>query len=158
MALQLQRCAGISAAEARLACYDALTQRSKDSASSAASSAPPSSATPPVAHLPTPAAAPAAPDAIAAAVSDPKNFGLTLAQQHLAAAGPQSITARIDSTGSGQNGQISVLLDNGQTWTVVSDSDNWISAGETVTIKRAALGSFTMLTSSHHSYKVRRLR
>jgi hypothetical protein len=33
-----------------------------------------------------------------------------------------------------------------------------VSQGQAVTIKRAALGSYLLVTPSHHSYTVRRLR
>jgi hypothetical protein len=49
------------------------------------------------------------------------------------------------------------VLDSGQTWTVLDD-DGRVSAGDAVTIKKATLGAFLMMTPSHHSYRVRRLR
>jgi hypothetical protein len=50
-----------------------------------------------------------------------------------------------------------VVLDSGQTWTVM-DNDGRLAAGDAVTIKRAALGSFLMLTPSNHRYRVRRVK
>jgi hypothetical protein len=80
-----------------------------------------------------------------------------LAQQHLAYAGAQTITARIDVLSTDQNNQTHVVLDNGQSW-LIMENDGWVSQGQAVTIKRAALGSYLLVTPSHHSYTVRRLR
>jgi len=82
---------------------------------------------------------------------------LTPAQQHISDLGPQSITAHISIVSSDQIGRTLVVLDSGETWTVM-DNDGRLSSGDAVTIKRAALGSFLMKTPSNHSYRVRRLR
>ena len=95
-----------------------------------------------------------APAAIAA---DPKNFGLTPAQQHTTDLGPKSIAAQISIVSSDQSGRTLIVLDNGETWTV-TDNDGRLSSGDAVTIKRAALGSFLMFTASNHSYRVRRIK
>jgi hypothetical protein len=50
-----------------------------------------------------------------------------------------------------------IVLDIGQTWSV-PDNDGRLSKGDQVTIKRAALGSFLLITRANHSYPVRRLR
>ena len=89
--------------------------------------------------------------------ADPKNFGLTPAQQHTTDLGPKSIAAHISIVSSSQAGQTFVVLDSGQTWTVM-DNDGRLASGDTVTIKRAALGSFLMMTPSNHSYRVRRIK
>jgi hypothetical protein len=93
----------------------------------------------------------------AAIAADPKNFGLTPAQQHTADLGPKSIAAQISIVSSDQIGRTLVVLDNGETWTVM-DNDGRLSSGDAVTIKRAALGSFLMFTASNHSYRVRRIK
>jgi hypothetical protein len=98
-----------------------------------------------------------APVSAAAIASDPKNFGLTAVQQHTADVGPKSIAAQISIVSSDQTGRTLVVLDNGETWTVM-DNDGRLSSGDAVTIKRAALGSFLMLTRSNHSYRVRRIK
>jgi hypothetical protein len=139
----MARCAAVASHEARLACYDALAHRPPDQASSAAASVLPS--TPPPAAAPT------------AATTDPKNFGLTAAQQHPTDAGPKAIAAHIAVVSSDKLGHTTVVLDSGQTWTVLDD-DGRISAGDAVRIKRAALGSYLMFTPSNHSYSVRRAR
>jgi len=160
----LARCAAIAAPDARLACYDALAHRPADAAPSAVTVKPPAAAKEPsaVAEKSSAAAAAQSPAAAApasaAAISaqDPKNFGLSLAQQHMAFAGPTSIKARVEAINSGPNGQAYIVLDSGQTW-LIGENDGWISKGDEVTIKRAALGAFLLTAPSNHSYHVRRV-
>jgi hypothetical protein len=160
---EMARCAAITAPDARLACYDALGRRpaTKSPLPAAAPPAVPAPA-PTVTAAPIPATAAPAVAAATAAPSmvsnpaDPKNFGLTAAQQHTADVGPKSIAAHISTVSSNQIGQTLVVLDSGQTWTVM-DNDGRLSEGDAVTIKRAALGSFLMRAPSNHTYRVRRL-
>jgi hypothetical protein len=140
------RCAAIDAADARLACYDELGGRPRTDANSSGRGA--SQVAAPAAALSPPAPPP---------VDDLKNFGLTPAQQHVVETGPTSITARIANISSDQLGHATLLLDNDQTWSL-SDNDGRISAGDPVSIKRGALGSFILLTRSNHTYHVRRVR
>jgi hypothetical protein len=172
----LASCARIDAADARLACYDALAHRPADRIPSVSAVKPPAAAAqissvaaapaaaPAAATAATGAAAPAPVPATAAPVSaaalaaqDPNNFGLSLAQQHVASAGPTSIKARIAAINPGPNGQTYLVLDSGQTWTM-GENDGWLSTGDAVTIKRAALGSFLLTAPSNHSYHVRRVQ
>jgi hypothetical protein len=176
----MARCAVIPAPDSRLACYDALAHRPVDKVPSASAKDIPMRATaaaiapgaapttvptrttagaPTTAPVPiTAAAAPTqAPASAAAIAADPKNFGLTPAQQHTADLGPKSIAAQISIVSSDQTGRTLVVLDNGETWTVM-DNDGRLSSGDAVTIKRAALGSFLMMAPSNHSYRVRRIR
>jgi hypothetical protein len=156
----MARCAVIPAPDSRLACYDALAHRPADKMPSAAAKSTPAPA-------PTPARAPAAaapaaaaaqaPVSAAAVAADPKNFGLTAAQQHTVDAGPKAIAAHIAVVSSDKLGHTTIVLDSGQTWTVLDD-DGRLSAGDAVRIKRAALGSYLMFTPSNHSYSVRRAR
>ncbi len=168
----MARCAVIPAPDSRLACYDALAHRPAAKVPSAAvkstpvpaAVAAPAAATTPAA-APASAATPAAPAAApaqaplsaAAIAADPKNFGLTPAQQHTADLGPKSIAAHISIVSSDQLGRTLVVLDSGETWTVM-DNDGRLNSGDAVTIKRAALGSFLMMTPSNHSYRVRRVK
>ncbi|HEY2684317.1 MAG TPA: hypothetical protein VGI93_12450 [Steroidobacteraceae bacterium] len=173
----MARCASIKANDARLACFDALAAASAQGATRPAPSAPiarqapiaPAAPVPPSAPVaPVAPAAPQAPAAAAATaqaganptvfdVADPKNFGLIPGQRHFVEQGPKSEAARIISMATGQLGRSTLVLDNGQTW-VVLDDDGWLSSGQEVKIKRATLGSFTMLAPSHHTYKVHRVQ
>ncbi|MEO7208226.1 MAG: hypothetical protein ABI356_01405 [Steroidobacteraceae bacterium] len=160
----MARCAVIPTPDSRLACYDALVHRPADKLSAAAKGIPPPAPAPvratvpasaPVAAAPTAPAAQAPVSAAAMAAADPKNFGLTPAQQHLSGVAPNSIAAHISVVSSDQVGHTLVVLDSGETWTVM-DNDGRLNSGDAVTIKKAALGSFLLLTSSNHSYWVRR--
>jgi hypothetical protein len=50
-----------------------------------------------------------------------------------------------------------MALDNDQRW-AVEDNDGRLSVGDAVRIKRAAMGSFLMITASNHTYRVRRTK
>jgi hypothetical protein len=141
----MARCAAIGAREARLDCFDALARQLSNKASPATPSVASTAATPP----------PGAAAAVSAA--DPKNFGLTAAQQHTADLGPKMITANIANLSSDQTGATLVVLDNGETWSV-AHNDGWLASGQAVRIKKASAGAFLMFIPSNHSYHVRRLR
>ncbi|HEY0800613.1 MAG TPA: hypothetical protein VGD54_07200 [Steroidobacteraceae bacterium] len=122
--------------------------------------APTAAQTPAQPQAPTSAQAPLIPQTAAspaAIAADPKNFGLTAAQQHTLDLGPKSIAAHISVVSSNPSGSTFIVLDNDQTW-IVLDNDGRLSKGDAVTIKRAALASFLMMTPSNHSYRVRRTK
>jgi hypothetical protein len=151
---EMARCAGVAAPDTRLACYDALAHRPADKVPVAAVPIrPPASAqAPALARLPAAQAS----ESDVAFAADPKNFGLAPAQQHLDKVGPKVITAHIAAVSAGQSGQATIVLDSGQTW-AVSDNDGRLAMGDAVTIKKATLGAFLMMTPSNHSYRVKRL-
>jgi hypothetical protein len=163
----MRRCAAIPARDARLDCYDGLAHQlsGKDAAPTAVQipATPPAPAPAPVSASASARAAPADSPAAtqapptAAVAGDPKNFGLTAAQQHTLDLGPQMITANISILSSNQKGETLVVLDNGQTWSL-TDNDGWLAAGQAVRIRKAAMGSYLMLIPSNHSYHVRRLK
>jgi hypothetical protein len=182
-AADLARCAAMTAPDARLACYDSL---STPPASPAAPAAPTASASAPPAPVinavpaPAPPAATPAPAVLAPAAAssvpastgntassaapadDPQNFGFTQAQvqAHTQAPPPpglQSIQAHLTNVLTDRQGNGYVLLDNGQIWTYQGD-DGRMRPGEPVTIKRASLGSYIMVTQSKRSYHVTRQR
>jgi hypothetical protein len=148
---EMARCAAIAAADSRLSCYDALAHRLPDRTASTV---------PKVTPAPASAAgavAPVSPATVASIAADPNNFGLSAVQTHTADLGPKSIAAHISIVSSDQSGRTNVVLDSGQTWTVM-EPDGFLNSGDAITIKRAALGSFLMMTPSNHSYRVRRLK
>jgi len=137
----LARCASIEDSAARLACYDALSGAN--------------------AHgNPTASSQPAAASAAASTFSaDPQNFGLTEAQRAPAQAqsGPKSIQARVAKIDESTDGHAAAVLDNGQTWVFIDgEQDAGLKPQDPITIRRGALGSFLLITPSHHSYHVRR--
>jgi hypothetical protein len=102
------------------------------------------------------AAGQAAPAARSADPDDPSNFGLTRQQLKAAPAGPASIKATVAQITEDRLSHVYLVLDNGQTWGF-TEPDPRVRPGDSVTIKRAALGSFLMLTPSRRSYRVERL-
>jgi hypothetical protein len=158
-AAALARCAAIAEPGARLACYDALSGVKSDSKTAAASPAAVAAPTPAAgASAPAPAPAPAAASSFA---SDPQNFGLTEAQRAPASlqAGPKSIEAHVTKMNETRQGSASAVLDNGQIWVFVDgEQEADVRPQDLITIKRGALGSFVLVTRSHHSYHVRRIQ
>ena len=177
----LAKCAAIASAQERLACYDALSNPPGPSAAPAAPAAAPPAMAPaaptvaaPSAPAPKPGTAAAAPVAAppvsvpvpapaaaapaAAAAADGGNFGLSAAQQKIAPTGPESIQAKVDHVYVNNASKSYVALDNGQTWTS-TDGNFDLFDGESVTIRRAALGSFMLVsTKSKRTYHVRRVQ
>jgi hypothetical protein len=135
----LARCAAIAAADARLVCYDALAGRpsTADGASAAG-------ATPPTA---------------AAGANDPHSFGLSQIPVPEAPQAPAAIHAHVAEVIDTGVARASVVLDNGQAWTFTEPADDaGLRPGDAVTVKRAALGSFMLVTPSKHGYHVHRTR
>lgn len=123
-------CAAIAAADERLACYDALA-KGKSSGARAAS-------------------------ADARSESADASFGTV--RRKLPAKppqGPEMIKAVVAKVSVDRLGTVSVSLDNGQSWTF-HDPDALLRSGDAVTIRRAALGSFLMTTPARHTYRVQR--
>jgi hypothetical protein len=185
-AADLARCAAMTAPDARLACYDSLSAPPAAPAAPAAPTVsapalpppaptvPVTNAVPPPVVTPGPVAvpAPAAATSIrastgntassAAPADDPQNFGFTQAQVQAHSQAPpppglQSIQVHITNVLTDRQGNGYVLLDNGQMWTYQGD-DGRMRPGEPVTIKRASLGSYIMVTQSKRSYHVTRQR
>ena len=73
-----------------------------------------------------------------------------------APAGPDSVKAIVSQLTEDRLNNVYLVLDNGQTWNF-TDPNPRVRPGDTVTIKRAALGSFLMTTPSRRSYRVQRL-
>ena len=149
-----QRCAEIGDDFARLACYDAIFRKPVASAASTA--------------VPAAAAAPAAATgtAAASAATNPEaDFGLTeaakrardpqKAQQEM----PESITGAVAAVGRRPAGELTVTLENGQVWTqVMVDQRARVAVGDTVTIKKAALGSHLLVTQGRYATRVQRVK
>jgi hypothetical protein len=184
-AADLARCAAMTAPDARLACYDSLSAPPAPVATPApaapaaptasAPALPPPAPTAPVTNappapvaVPAPAVATSVPASTgntaptAAPADDPQNFGFTRAQVQAHTQSPpppglQSIQVHITNVLTDRQGNGYVLLDNGQMWTYQGD-DGRMRPGEPVTIKRASLGSYIMVTQSKRSYHVTRQR
>jgi hypothetical protein len=157
-------CVAIADDAARLACYDRALGRP------AASKPAPVAATAPAATVATAAAAASAapaPAAPAPAKKDPVGeFGLSEeakqakdpAKAAEAAAAPASITARVVSLRWRKYGEFVVTLDNAQVWAQIEPMPSAVvKVGDTVTIKKALFGSYTLVTAGRIGTKVRRL-
>jgi hypothetical protein len=144
-------CAAIEDASQRLACYDKLSGRA-----SAPPVAPPAAAAP-ASNFGLPPPRPVPPPATPPTAPSPQTFGLYAAEHPLPPADP-SLTANVVQLGSDSNGRSTVTLEGGQIWEYLDEADPVLMVGQSVTIHRAALGSFQMTTPSKRTHRVRRLR
>jgi hypothetical protein len=132
----LRACAVIGAESERLACYDALARRS----------------------APRETRAPAPQRAEPAAQSPPREaFGLYSAEHPAVQLTTQSVAARVVRVSANPGGRPIVELEGGQRWEL-DEPDALLAAGDPVSIRRAALGSFLMTTPAKRTHRVRRLR
>jgi len=160
----LKACASIDAATERLTCYDQLAGR-KASSSAVTSATPRAAAVAPTPSSVTAAAAAApgngtpAPTLAPQALAPPPKeaFGLYRVEHPAAPQGESSITGRIVSMATGANGRPTVALEAEGVWEL-DGPDLVLSKGDTITIKRAALGSYLMTTPSGRMHRVKRLR
>jgi len=132
------QCAGMSDDHARLACYDSIFRAGGASHQGAA--APPARSNP------------------------QEDFGLTEAAKEArtpeaAGRAPPSISGKVASVARRPTGEFVVTLDNGQVWTQL---DSYpvvrLAAGDTVTIKKASLGSYLLVTPGKTTARVRRTK
>ncbi len=145
---ELAHCAAIVAVDQRLACYDSLAvAKMQPQAVPAAKAAGPAGAAAAAATAGT-AAAPAPATAAAG------GFGMSTHAQPTEQV-TQLITAHVVSGNGDRQGNVYVVLDNGQTWTY-ADAGGPPQAGGAVTIRRASLGSYLLTTPSHHTFRAQR--
>lgn len=140
----LQACAEIGTSAERLACYDRLAGRVPPAPRAGASGA--------AARPSSGAAAPPPPP-------PPQNesFGLYHAEHPAPPAPAKSLTARVVALGVSSNGHTTVALEGGELWEL-DDPDPVLAQGDSVTIRRAAFGSFLMTTPTRRTHRVHRLR
>jgi hypothetical protein len=136
----VKACAAIRKNAERLACYDS---RVYPLATGAAAAAPPT---------------PSAEEVFGAESS----VVATPAQQE-AKAPPEreelsKITAHVTAISTLPRGELQIELDNGQVWRQVDPHELLLHTGDSVTIARAALGTFRMTTSTGRVSKVQRVR
>jgi hypothetical protein len=169
----LAPCVDISSAADRLACYDKLAGRVSAPKALAASpsAAAPAPAAPAAASPAAASPAPAAPAAVTSVAAAPaptaapteEDFGrskVRMVRKAASSGAPpeiKSITAKVAAFGRSPNGRSRVTLDNGQIWEYQDDPDPLLSVGDSVTIKRARLGSFLLQTPAKLSHRVSRI-
>jgi hypothetical protein len=98
-----------------------------------------------------------------AAATPEASFGLVAGTREAPKQAPtegsdlQSVQSTVKAFSRSSDGSTVFHLDNGQSWRQLSGGDTMLKAGDTVTIERAALGSFQMKVPSGRSTKVRRI-
>ena len=157
---ELARCAAVSSPSERLACYDKLAGRSPRESAAASASAPQRpSAAPPSATIGTSStsagAAAAATIAPTTASEAAGRFGLPPPPPTVPE--PAKIEARVTRVNADRQGNATLILDNGQTWSVQA-ADQWLQSGDQITIRQAALGSYLLTTPARHTYRVHRVQ
>lgn len=156
----LRACAGIGVDAQRLACYDQLAGRpAKSGTSTAAAAAPDASSVSSTPQVSAPAAGAAAAStgtAMAAPPADPQTFGLAAVEHPVAPAQAPSLQARVIGVGTSPSGHMTMTLQGGAVWEL-EETDPLLAAGDTVTIRRASLGSFLLETPAKRTHRVRRL-
>lgn len=132
------KCTVITDDRARLACYDQAHMR------------------------PIPPDAGAVPDAAAGSLQE---FGLSASTLRARESGKtdqpetDSVSAVVTAIGHGRTGSSVITFDNGQVWEQVDASERLVlTAGMSVTIRRAALGSYKLVTPSRGAVRVRRIK
>ena len=163
-------CVAVSDDAARLACYDRAygrnaASKSAATAGAAAAATAAGAAAPKSPAVASPTAVHAAP--AAATPKDPvTEFGLTEAAKQAkdpakaaeAAKAPTSVTAKVISVRFKKYGEFVVTLDNGQVWEQNEPMPSAIvRVGDTVTVKKAVLGSYTLVTAARVATKVHRV-
>jgi hypothetical protein len=135
-----RRCAALDDDRARLACYDSIFGRPAASA---------------------PVDAPAA----ATAANAEADFGLTEAAKRAREPEeskerfPESISGTVAKVARQPAGELVLTLENGQVWTQLQvDVRARVAVGDTVTIKKAALGSHLLVTEGRYATRVRRVK
>lgn len=139
----LEACTRICEPTERLACYDQLAGRAQAPPAAPVSGAGPS---------PTPGVA-----APVSAAAPQESFGLHAAEHPKAPPAAATLTARVERLGVSANGRPTVELTGGQLWEL-EGSDPLLVTGDSVTISRAAFGSFLMRTAKGRTQRVHRLR
>jgi len=143
-------CASIGDDAQRLACYDDTFGRPRDGRSPATVAAP---------------AAAAAPAAKLVVTNPVEDFGLSEAAKRARdpekaqETMPEQISAKVAKVGNRPTGEMVVTLESGQVWVQIETvSKAMVKPGDTVTIKKAALGSYLLVAPNRVATRVRRLR
>lgn len=165
----LTPCVEIADDAARLACYDRVAGRaaaapvtSTPAAAASATAAPTAAASATAAPATAAPATTVVPPATAASGNDPvAEFGLS--QQAIKQRDPEgwvdSISGTVRGVTQNASGRYVVELDNGQVWAQAeTDAYPVLKAGDAISIRRAAVGSFVLTGPRSVAWRVRRLR
>lgn len=147
---ELRVCRGLTDDDARLICYDAAVDRSRNSGPSRPAPAPAKAATPAPAEPAAAAAGTAAATGAAAELSQEDLFGKTgdeverTVQEATGSERIDSLSATVTKLQQYSYDKVLITLDNGQVWKQVDASSLRLRAGDAVDIERASLGSFML--------------
>jgi hypothetical protein len=165
-------CSSIASDAERLACYDSAFGRSTPpspqagGATNAAPAAPAVTASPSEDAAGSTATASGVPGTAAgddAAAKSREEFGLSeadkRARQPAEDLGPASITSILSAVSSRPTGELVLTLSDGQVWTQVqTDARFRARQGDSVTIRKASLGSYLMVGPDRIATRVRRVK
>jgi hypothetical protein len=159
---QMRACRAETDDSRRLGCYDRAAATLDKTTASAAPAAPSAASAAPVAST---VSAPAAP-ATKAVTSTPASSGTAefgVSEGPLAAKrqakGLKEITAVVTAVSFRVRGELMMTLDNGQVWAQNEAIEYFpVNVGDTVKIRSAALGSYTLATPAKRTTKVTRVR
>jgi hypothetical protein len=167
LAAEPQRCSTVVDDAARLACYDAVFGAPTPLPRQAAPAGAAATSTAAVATPTTAPAAAAAGTAVAAAAPLPtqeEQFGLAPAQVKkkpeppAVPVGPESIDSVLRELTRRRTGELIYTLENGQRWIQVeADTEGKLAPGAVVTIRKASMGSYKLLSGSVAT-RVRRIQ
>jgi hypothetical protein len=166
----LSRCAVTADRDQRLACYDGLASRyahiaappapaTTRTASAVVATSTPTHSTPSASTTTASVAASATAPPEVSTTESKSEFGLTAVQVRKDTSAPvrlQSIEGVVTGFGQSSLGRPTVRLDNAQSWEL-NEADPLLSVGDEVTIRRAAMGSFLLMTSTKRMHRVRRI-
>jgi hypothetical protein len=159
LAGQLKRCAALTDASPRLACYDALAGKAAPSATAAGAPSPPASGA--VAASPSSGAVATTAAPAATAAPDIADFGVRNGplEGERNPVREKSMLAVVSAVSIVGRGELVVTLDNGQVWRQLQASDYPLKPGDHVEIDLAALGSYRLWTpSTRRATKVTRIQ
>lgn len=149
------RCASVAADAARLQCYDAAFGKPAGAAASSAADGRTA------ASAPAAAVVPAATDA---SVKAREEFGLSESEKRTRRQEPEdqtaSITGQVAQLGRRPTGELVVSLADGQVWAQIEsdDSRSRVKVGDTITIRKASLGSYLLVGPDRIAMRVRRVK
>jgi hypothetical protein len=156
-----QSCTTIADDIHRLACYDSAFKYSPPAPAAGSSGTAAPIASPPVATAAAAHAAANSAVASPAVLERTDDFGLSQQAQRDRAGvvAVESISAGVTRVDRNAADRLVVTLDNGQVWQQSETSSQVrVRPGDTVTIKRAALGSFMLVTAKNGSTRAKRIK
>ena len=153
LAAQLKRCASLTEASARLACYDTLAGTAASSATTAGTAgvapSPAAGAPPSTSAAPAAAAASGAPPASSAPPAEEFGVHNGPLEVKLGPVRDKHMLAVVSTVSNRPHGELVVRLDNGQVWVQLEPSNFPLKPGDHVEIDVGAFGSYVLWSPSN---------